>query len=133
MGGLLCIWGFVGFWSCWEYTNTINSNTRVLEQLTVAVQAQTHSLFKQAQSLLIVTNHWMADHPNQDPAKSPDFMAQVDKLRKASNGLLDVRLVTHSGELRFLSDQEQGLNVSVADRDYFLAQRDPTTRGLFIG
>lgn len=61
----------------------------------------------------------MADHPNQDPAKSPDFMAQVDKLRKASNGLLDVRLVTHSGELRFLSDQEQGLNVSVADRDYF--------------
>jgi diguanylate cyclase (GGDEF)-like protein/PAS domain S-box-containing protein len=130
---LVCIWGFVGFWSWWEYTNTISSNTRVLQQLTAAVQAQTLGLFKQAESLLIVTSHWMADHPNQNPAKSPDFIAQVDKLRKASNGLLDVRLVTHSGELRFLPDQEQGQNVSVADRDYFLAQRDPKTRGLFIG
>nr|WP_315495811.1 EAL domain-containing protein [uncultured Rhodoferax sp.] len=134
LGGLLiCIWGFVGFWSWWEYTNTISSNTRVLQQLTVAVQAQTHSLFKQAESLLIVTSHWMADHPNQDPSKSSDFIAQVDKLRKASNGLLDVRLITHSGTIRFLPDQGQGQNVNVADRDYFLAQRDPTTRGLFIG
>lgn len=134
MGALLvCIWGFVGFWSWWEYTNTINSNTRVLEQLTAAVQAQTHSLFKQAESLMIVTDHWMADHPDQDPSKSPDFIAQVDKLRKASNGLLDIRLVTQSGDLRFVPDQGQGQNVNVADRDYFLAQRDPKTRGLFIG
>ena len=134
LGGLLiCIWGFVGFWSWWEYTNTMSSNTRVLQQLTAAVQAQTHSLFKQAESLLIDTSHWMADHPNQDPSKSPDFIAQVNKLRKASNGLLDVRLVTKTGEVRFVPDQGQGQNVNVADRDYFLAQRDPKTRGLFIG
>lgn len=130
---LVCIWGFFGLWSWWEYTNTLASNTRVLEQLTVAVQAQTHGLFKQAESLLIVTNHWIADHPDEDPAKHPDFVAQVDKLRKASNGLLDVRLVTNRGELRFVPDRGQGQNVNVADRDYFLAQRDPATRGLFIG
>jgi diguanylate cyclase (GGDEF)-like protein/PAS domain S-box-containing protein len=134
LGGLLiCIWGFVGFWSWWEHTNTISSNTRVLEQLTAAVQAQAHGLFKQSEALLIVTNHWMADHPGQDPAKSPDFVAQVEKLRKASGGLLDIRLITRSGELRFVPDQGNGTGVNVADRDYFQAQLDPKTRGLYIG
>ena len=130
---LVCIWGFVGFWSWWEYRNTITSNTQVLEQLTAAVQAQTRGLFKQVESLLIVTNHWMADHPDQEPSTNPDFIAQVDKLRKASDGLLDVRLITQSGDVRFVPNQGQGQNVNVADRDYFLAQRDPKTRGLFIG
>jgi diguanylate cyclase (GGDEF)-like protein/PAS domain S-box-containing protein len=129
---LICLWGFVGFWSWWERSNILSSNTLILNQLSAAVQAQTQSLFKQAESLLIVANHWVAEHPHEDPGTHPDFIAQVEQLRKASGGLLDIRLVTRSGKLRFVPDHGEAQNVDVSDRDYFRAQFDATTRGLFI-
>lgn len=130
---LICLWGFVGFWSWWERTNILSSNTLVLEQLSAAVQAQTRGLFKQAESLLIVSNHWISEHPRQDPGKSPDFIAQVDRLRKASGGLLDIRMVTRGGKLRFVPDRNEAHDVDVSDRDYFRTQLDAKTRGLYVG
>ncbi len=130
---LVCIWGFVGFWSCWDRASILNSNTLLLEQLTAAMHAQTHSLFKQAEALLIVGKHWMAEHPDQDPGTAPEFIALVEQLRTASGGLLDVRMVTRRGELRFIPDFGEAHNTMVSDRDYFRAQFDTKTRGLYIG
>ncbi len=130
---LVGIWGFVGFWSCWDRANILHSNTLVLEQLTAAMHAQTHSLFKQAEALLIVGKHWMAEHPDQDPGTAPEFIALVEQLRTASGGMLDVRMVTRRGELRYIPDFGEAHNTIVSDRDYFRAQLDPQTRGLYIG
>ena len=129
---LVSIWGFSGFWSWKERSGILSSNTRILEQLTVAVQAQTKSLFKQAESILIVANHWVAEHPDVDPGTSPDFIELVTKLRKTSDSLIDLRVVTQSGELRFIPDFGEAKNADVSDRDYFLAQLDPVKRA-FIG
>ncbi|WP_367849854.1 EAL domain-containing protein [Rhodoferax sp. WC2427] len=134
MGALLvCIWGFIGFWSWWERASMHTSQGLILEQLTAAVQAQTKGLFKQAESTLIAANQWMGDHPNADPGKAPDFIALVEKLRTTSGGLLDVRMVSQSGELRLVPDLDQSRGIQVADRDYFRAQFVPATRGLYIG
>jgi diguanylate cyclase (GGDEF)-like protein/PAS domain S-box-containing protein len=134
MGALLvCVWGFVGFWSWWERTSILHSNTLVLEQLTAAVHAQTHSLFKQAEALLIVGRQWMAEHPDQDPGTAPEFVALVEQLRTASDGLLDVRMVSRSGELRFIPDFGEAHNTIVSDRDYFRAQHNTPTWGLYVG
>ncbi len=130
---LLSIWGFVGFWACWDRASILHSNTLLLQQLTAAMHAQTHSLFKQAESLLIVGQHWMADHPDEDPGSAPEFIALVQELRNASDGLLDMRMVSRSGELRFIPDFGEANKTDVSDRDYFKAQFDTTTRGLFIG
>lgn len=129
---LLCLWGFVGFWSLWERHSIVAANQVELEQLTSAVQEQTKGLFKQAETSLVVASHWMAEHPNADPGQTPAFIELVEKLRKTSDGLLDIRMVTRQGGLRYIPDRGQTKKTNVSDRDYFVAQADPKTKGYFI-
>ncbi|WP_342620449.1 sensor domain-containing diguanylate cyclase [Rhodoferax sp. GW822-FHT02A01] len=129
---LVSLWCFVGFWSWWERSSVLAATTLELEQLTAAVQVQTKGLFKQAETSLVAASHWIANHPNEDPAKTAEFIDLVDQLRKTSEGLLDLRMVTHTGLLRYIPDQGQTRQTNVSDRDYFQAQMVPATRGLFI-
>lgn len=129
---LVSLWGFVGFWSWWERNSLLNANAQVLEQLSTAVHEQTRSLFKQAETSLIAARHWMAEHPDQDPGRSPDFISMVDELRQASDGLIDIRMVNRDGTLRYIPDVGQTRQTNVSDRDYFKAQFDLQTRGLYV-
>jgi diguanylate cyclase (GGDEF)-like protein/PAS domain S-box-containing protein len=134
MGALLvCIWSFIGFWSWSEQASMQASQAQTLEQLTAAVQAQTKGLFKQAESTLTTANQWITDHPNADPGNSPEFITLVEKMRTTSGGLLNLRVVSPSGELRFVPETGHGERVQVADRDYFRAHFKPAPRSLFIG
>ena len=133
VGGLLiCLWSFVGFWSWWERNSIIASNTLVLGQLTTAVQEQTRNLFRQAETSLTVASHWIAEHPDEDPGRAPGFVKLVESLRKSSDGVIDIRMVTRSGTLRYIPDHGQAYQINVSDRDYFQAQFDEKTRGLFV-
>lgn len=132
-GLLLCLWLAAGLWAWREYDNALTSNARVLGQLSIVVQEQTQGLFKQAETSLVVARHWMQDHPQDDPGTHPQFIALVEELRKTSNGLLDLRMVTRSGTLRYIPDRGQANKTVVTDRDYFRAQMDATTRGFFVG
>lgn len=131
-GLLLCLWGFVGFWSWWERSSTLAANAQVLEQLTTAVHEQTRNLFKQAETSLTVASLWMAEHPDQDPGKAPGFIRLVENLRQASDKLIDIRMVTRDGTLRYIPDRGQTNRTHVADRDYFQAQLNEKTRGLYV-
>ena len=104
---VFCVWGFVGWWSWWEYSTTLASNALVMEQLAEAVQAQTKGLFNQAESTLIVARHWIQTHPERDAGNDPEFVALTDELRKTSYGVMDLRLVTVSGELLFVPSKGQ--------------------------
>ena len=130
---LLCIWGFVGFWSYWEHASLLKANNTVMIQLTAAVQAQTKGLFKQAESMLIVANHWISEHPGKNPGSDPDFVRQIGRLRLASGGLLDLWTVNQKGDLRTVPDHAKAVLSNVSDRDYFRAQFDPKTHGFYIG
>ena len=129
---LACLWCFVGFWSWWEHSSIISANARVQEQLTAAVQAQARSLFKQAETSLTVARHWMAEHPEQDPATAPGFIQLVESLRRSSDNLIDIRLVARDGTLRYVPDRGQAQQTKVSDRDYFQAQFNEKTRGFFV-
>ena len=131
-GLLFCLWGFVAFWILWERHSLLDSSRKVLEQQTISVHEQAHNLFRRAETSLIVAQHWISTHPGQDPARSPDFIALVDKLRLSSDDLIDLRMVTHDGSLRYIPDVGQTQQINVADRDYFQAQNDPKTRGLYV-
>lgn len=129
---LLSLWCFVGFWSWWEQ-NSVAAATKVdLGRLTTAVQEQAKGLFKQAEASLMVARHWIAAHPGVDPGTAPEFIDLVEQMRKSSDGLLDFRMVTRSGVLRYIPDKGQAHQTDVSDRDYFQAQADPKTRGLYI-
>ncbi len=131
-GLLLCLWGFVGFWSWWERSSTLAANEQVLKQLNTAVHEQTRNLFKEAQTSLTVASLWMAEHPDQDPGKASGFIRLVENLRKSSDDLIDIRMVTRDGTLRYVPDRGQTNRTNVADRDYFQAQFEERTRGLYV-
>lgn len=128
---LLAIWGFVGAWSYMERRALLQAHAQVLDELNAAVQSQTRSLFRQAESSLMVVNHWMEGHPALDPTQSADFIKLVEDLRRASDGLMDIRLVTHAGELRLVPARGPLSTIRLDDRDYFKAQSNPQTRGFF--
>ena len=130
---LICMWSAVALWSFREYSGIVVSNALILEQLSSAVQEQTRGLVKQAELMVAVAGDWMTKHPAEDPGTSADFIGLVDKLRKSTDGVIDLRLVTHTGELRYIPDAGQTHHVNVSDRDYFQAQLTEKTRGLFIG
>jgi diguanylate cyclase (GGDEF)-like protein len=132
-GMLVCLWLLVGFWSWWERERTVTTTQQVLEQVGGVVQGQVHALFNQADSMLVVASHWAREHPNQDPVTSPAFRTLIEEIRKSSDGLLDLRVVTRSGQLRYVPDDGMTRQPMVNDRDYVLAQQNPATRGLFIG
>ncbi|MEO7107979.1 MAG: PAS domain-containing protein, partial [Rhodoferax sp.] len=129
---LICLWCFVGLWSMWERNSVLSSTTQYLQQLTTAVQEQSRGLFKEAETSLVVAKHWMAEHPNTDPGTDKDFINLVEQLRKTSDGLLDIRMVTHQGILRYIPDRGQTHQTNVSDRDYFQVQLDPLTQGYFV-
>jgi diguanylate cyclase (GGDEF)-like protein/PAS domain S-box-containing protein len=129
---LFSIWCFVAAWSYFERQRTLSENTVHLRALRAAVQSQAKSLFKQAEYSLLVANHWIETHPTEDPATNQDFIELVEQLRKASQGLLDVRMATADGQLRYVPDRGLTKGVNVADRDYFQAQNDAKTRGFYI-
>ncbi len=131
-GLLLCLWGFVGFWSWWERSSTLSANAQVLEQLTTAVHEQTRNLFREAETSLAVTSLWLAEHPDQDPGKAPGFIRLVENLRQVSDNQIDIRMVTRDGTLRYIPDRGQTNRTNVADRDYFQAQFNEKTRGLYV-
>ncbi len=130
---LLALWCGVAAWSWSERHNTLAANDLLLEELTAAVQSQTRGLFKQAETSLIVANHWMARHPQQDPATAPEFIALVRALRDASDGLLDIRLADSHGQLRFVPDQGQTAHINLTDREYVAVQMQPRSTGFYIG
>jgi len=130
---LLCVWGFVVFWSLWERASILASNEVKLQLLNNAVQQQTKGLFVQAETSLAIAKHWMEQHPDQDPGKTNDFIELVETLRQKSDGLIDIRMVTKDGILRYIPDRGQTNYLKVDDRDYFRAQLDARTRGLFFG
>jgi PAS domain S-box-containing protein len=130
---LLVLWGIVVFWSWSQHKSVLGSSTVILEQLTSAAEEQTLRLFRHAETSLMVSNHWLTEHPNLDPTTAPGFVTLVDKLRHTSDGMLDVRLVTRSGGLHYVPRRGTAPLADVSDRDYFKAQLRTETRGFYIG
>ncbi len=130
---LLSLWCFVGFWSWWERSSILATNARVLQQLTIAVHEQTRGLFRQAETALAVASHWMAENPGKDPGTAAGFITLIDRLRQTSDSVIDIRLVSRDGILRYVPDYGQARQTDVSDRDYFRAQADLSTRGLYVG
>ena len=132
-GFLLAVMWCLGAILEWrEYHSVINSSSTLLEQLTVSAYEQTSSLFRQAETSLRVAKHWIEEHPQEYPGDAESFIKLVKQLRKSSGEMLDIRMVTLDGGLQYIPGQRGKKLADVSDRDYFKAQFDEQTRGLFV-
>ncbi|WP_243359441.1 sensor domain-containing diguanylate cyclase [Fundidesulfovibrio terrae] len=126
------LWGVVAYWTVTERAAILADEEDELVQLDAAVAENVNGLFRLVELALVSARHWMAAHPDEDPANSPEFIDLVESFRRVSRGEIDIRLVTKSGDICYVPPGSQERKASASDRDYFLAQQDPRTRGLYI-
>lgn len=129
---MCAIWGVVIFWAYFEHDRVIESNRQVLLQLRSSLEEQTAGLFRTLEMSLFASERWIADHQDEDPATSPEFIRLVDGLRLLSGNIVDIRMITPDGGLKYIPALKKSALADVSDREYFKAQLDEKTRGFYI-
>jgi len=129
---LVALWGVSGYWAFTERAVTLAAADRQLSQITTAVAEQTLGWLRLLKLSLIGADHWITVNPGVDPATSRDFKHLAEATRNISGGLVDMRMVTRTGGLRYIGAKDSAPLADVTDREYFRAQQNPDTRGFFI-
>ncbi len=130
---ILALWSLVAYWVAAERQRTLDAATQQLEQLNAAVSGQIETLLKLAETSFSAANHWLVENPDADPYESPAFLGLIEELHRLTDGIVDLRAADHTGNSQWFGRERRERPLDVADRDYFLAQFDPKTQGLFIG
>jgi diguanylate cyclase (GGDEF)-like protein len=130
---LLAMWGSIAYYLISARKDDIAAEARVLSRTTKAIEAQTYHLFTFVRFFLAAADVWLEAHPDADPLTSPEFQKYVEAFRNQTGGRIDIRFVSSEGGLFYLNKHDVEPVADVLDRDYFRAQFDPATRGLFIG
>jgi diguanylate cyclase (GGDEF)-like protein len=76
---------------------------------------------------------YLEAHPAIDPARDAHFVSLVDMLRRSSNGLIELRMVSSAGELYAIPSLDGKSLTGVKDRAYFTEQLGAGERKLHIG
>lgn len=129
---LIVMWSSIAYFIISMKTARVVEEQRVLLRVAHSVREQVHSLFSLLDYFLVSADLWCQEHPNADPRNDPDFRKLADTFISKTHGLIDVRFTSESGGLFYLRKPSNTPLAQVADRDYFQAQRNPETRGLFI-
>jgi diguanylate cyclase (GGDEF)-like protein len=133
-GVLLC-----GAWACLfasfaeHKEHLLEERQRELAQLNGAVALQSAGLLKLAETHLRTLDRFLQANPRTDPRTDPHFVALADMLRRSSNGLIELRMVSVEGKLYYIPSPEGRSPADVSDRAYFKAQLAPSGGRLYIG
>lgn len=130
---MISLWTVCALWAWTERELTLRAAERHIAEVTTAVGEQTQGWMRLAKVSLGVAAHWISEHPGVDPASSRGFQELVQTTRDATRGLVDIRMVTRSGNLRYVGDSPGQLKADVSDREYFQAQQDPARSGFHLG
>jgi diguanylate cyclase (GGDEF)-like protein len=129
---LVAQWGAIAWWINAEERQARANTEKILSQLTSSVREETLRLMKLVEAALLSVDHWLAANPRIDPRSDLNFLALVNDLRRATDGVIDIRMVSSDGKLFYIPTPGGKALADVSDRDYYKAQLDPATRGLFI-
>jgi diguanylate cyclase (GGDEF)-like protein len=111
----------------------LGERQRELAQLNTAVAQQTAGLLKLAETNLRTLDRFLQANPKIDPRTDPQFVALVDMLRRSSNGLIELRMVSTEGGLYFIPSLDGKPLAGVKDRTYFSTHLAPGERKLYFG
>lgn len=131
--GVLALVAFVGasIYDAWRsYHHTVVANDREISNLARTLAEQTSWTWQGVDLLLDDTARWYRSDRRELP---PERLDEVLATRAAA--VRQVSLVTIVDALGFQRNRSRGsapANLNVADRSYFIAQRDHTTTGFFM-
>lgn len=130
---LTSLWAFILLVSTTQRQRLIEDSQRELGQLNNAVSQHVAAIFGKAETDLRTMDRWLQAHPRIDPGSDPQFVALVDELRRASNGLIELRLVSADGKSYAVPMAPGGAPADVSDRAWFKAFRADGERSLQVG
>jgi diguanylate cyclase (GGDEF)-like protein len=105
-----------------QYTRLFDQAYRDLRLVNTAVAQHTTGLFRAMETDLRTLELWMQAHPSTDPLSDPDFTALVAEMQRASQGMINLRLVDNQGRVYGLPWSADRVSARAEDRDYFRAQ-----------
>lgn len=130
---IMAIWGIAAIALYQARNLSINEHKDDLERMARVVEEQTRNELSKIQLFLTLVDSHYREHPNLDPRNDPELEQFIQQLRSISNGGVDIRLVTTKGDIYTTSGEGTVPLANVADRDYVKAQKNPETRGFYIG
>jgi diguanylate cyclase (GGDEF)-like protein/PAS domain S-box-containing protein len=130
---LAVLWAVAGYQAYADRERVIAAKEVELAKLVVAVEAQTVRLFRLTEATLVATGRWIEEHPGVYPGQHPSFIDMVSSLKRLSDDTLEVRILDSKGGVHVVPAPTRVAVANVAERKAFQVQRDPRTRGLFIG
>lgn len=130
---LVVIWATAIIAGLHQRNTTISRTEDELLRMNELVAEQTGNLFTEIKAYLALLDTWLADNPTADPRTSEGFYRLVDIIRTSVRIPIDIRLVSESGELYYITlENGDTSRANVSDREYFTAQLNPVTRGFYI-
>ena len=135
VGALLAIlWSLVLWSSAQQQQRLMEESARELALMNGAVAQQAGGLLRAIETDLRTMELWLHAHVSPDPLHDPSFLALVNEMRRASEGLIDLRMVSVDGNLFYVTPQSSQALADVNDREYFKAHLPPsdTHRSLHI-
>jgi diguanylate cyclase (GGDEF)-like protein len=130
---VLSMWAFFLLWAYHQHADARSTASSMLERQRVAAEAQVNNIFKMAELFIAAADHWVIDHPKEDPRSSPSFLALVLSFQRVTDNALLVRLISDSGELYLIPPDGPHKGVKVDDRDYFKGAMTSVGGRGFIG
>ena len=118
-----------------QHTRLYDQAYRDLRLVNTAVAEQTAGLFKAIETDMRTLELWLQAHQNIDPLADPHFTALVAEMGRASQGMVNLRLVDDAGHVHPLPGKPVLPPVRVDDPGDFLVQEHMASaaRTLFIG
>jgi diguanylate cyclase (GGDEF)-like protein len=134
VGGLLVLlWALIIGVTLIQKQRLFDESQKELAQLNNAVAQHATGLFKAAETNLRIIDHWLQANPHINPRSDVRFAAMVDELRRASGGVIDLRMVSADGRLYYIPADTTRPPTDVSDRPYYRVHLEQGGRSLYIG
>ncbi len=105
-----------------------------VDRMNQLLAEQTGSLIREVQSYLKLLDIWLSDNPAADPRTDRAFFHLVEHIRRNTRINIDIRFVSADDGLFYIPSADTVNPLSnVGDREYVQAQKNPSTRGFYIG
>lgn len=129
---LFSLWIFLLSYIAMEYRLTSAENNDRLSRLALGSAKQTDAVFSTTRLMLSTIATWCENHPDSDPLTDIRLSNLIENFRKQSSYTIDIRFVDGNGGLFYVPSKGNVPLANVSDREYFLVQKNPLTKGFFI-
>ena len=134
VGGLLVLlWALIIGVTLIQKQRLFDESRKELAQLNNAVARHAAGLFKSAETNLRILDHWLQANPHINPRNDARFAALVNEMRRASGGLIDLRMVSTDGRQYDIPADTTRPATNVSDHPYYRVQLEPGERKPYIG